>query len=61
MSETEKKIKSVDEILKLIEEILDYNKGTQIFFSSIASKVDKGESKPKHEGSIAERVKLRIV
>ena len=60
MSETEKKIKSVDEILKLIEEILDYNKGTQIFFSSIVSKVDKGESKPK-QGSIAERVKLRIV
>ena len=51
----------MDEILKLIEEILDYNKGTQFFFSSIASKVDKGESKPKHEGSIAERVKLRIV
>ena len=51
----------MDEILKLIEEILDYNKGTQIFFFFIASKVDKGESKPKHEGSIAERVKLRIV
>ena len=33
----EKKSKSVDEILKIIEDILDYNKGAKIFFDWIKS------------------------
>ena len=58
MSEKEKRNKSADETLKIIEEILDYNKGAQKTFS-IASKVDKGKSEPKPEESIADRIKLR--
>ena len=50
--------KSADEALKIIEEILDYNKNAQKFFS-VASKVDKEKSEPKPEESISERVKLR--
>ena len=50
--------KNADETLKIIEEILDYNKGAQKTFP-IASKVDKGKSEPKPEESIAKRVKLR--
>ena len=33
MSEKEKKNKSADETLRIIEEILDYNKGAQKAFS----------------------------
>ena len=40
--------KSADEALKIIEEILDYNKNAQKFFL-VASKVDKAESEPKPE------------
>ena len=58
MSEKEKRNKSADETLKIIEEILDYNKGAQKTFL-IASKVDKGKSEPKLEESIAKRVRLR--
>ena len=57
MSETEKK-KNVDETLKIIEKILNYNKKAQKYFQ-LASKVDKGKSKPKNEESIAKRVKLK--
>ena len=53
---SEKK-KSADETLKIIEEIIDYNKGTQKTFS-ISSKVNKRKSEPKPEESIAERIKL---
>ena len=53
-----KKKKSVDETLRVMKEILDYNKGAQKTFL-VASKVDKGKSEPKPEESIAERVKLR--
>ena len=51
---SEKKV-SVNETLKIIEEILDYNKEVQKTFS-IASKVDKSE--PKLEETIAKRVRL---
>ena len=51
-----KKKKSADETLKIIEEILDYNKSAQTFFS-VASKVDKEKSKP--EEIIVKMVKLR--
>ena len=47
MSETEKK-KNVDETLKIIEKILNYNKNTQKYFQ-LASKVDKGKSEPKEK------------
>ena len=53
-----KKNKNVDETLKIIEKILDYNKNAQNFFYH-ALKIDKGKSKPKIEESIAERVKLK--
>ena len=53
-----KKHKNVDEILKIMEKILDYNKNSQIFFHR-ASKIDKGKSEPEIEESIAERVKLK--
>ena len=53
----EKKNKSADETLKIVEEILDYNKGAQKTFAH-ASKVDKGKSEPKSEESIAKRVRL---
>ena len=43
MSETVKKYKNADKTLKIIEEILDYNKNSQNFFLR-ASKVDKGKS-----------------
>ena len=65
MSEREKK--SADETLKIIEEILDYNKRTQRTFL-LASEVDKGKSEPKVDRrklelnikeSIAKRVRLR--
>ena len=58
ISEKEKRNKSADETLKIIEETLDYNKGAQKTFS-IALKVDKGKSEPKHEKIIAKRVRLR--
>ena len=50
------KNKSEDKTLRIIEEILDYIKGAQKFFS-ILSKVDKW--KPRLEESIARRIKLR--
>ena len=46
MSEKEKNNKSADERLRIIEEILDCNKGAQKTFS-IASKVHEGKSEPK--------------
>ena len=46
MIETEKK--NVDETLKIIEKILNYNKNAQKYFH-LASKVDKGKSEPKKE------------
>ena len=46
MSETEKEDKSVDETLKIIEKILNYNKNYQKNFS-LASKVDKGKQNQK--------------
>ena len=52
------KKKSADEALKIVKDIPDYNKGAQKTFS-IAVKVDKGESEPKSEESIAKRVRLR--
>ena len=48
MSETVKKYKNADKTLKIIEEILDYDKNSQNFFS-LASKVDKGKSVPKKQ------------
>ena len=56
MSGTEKK--NADETLKIIKEILDYNKNVQKIFQ-LASKVEKGKSEPKTKESIAERVKLK--
>ena len=50
--------KNADETLEIIKKILDYHKNAQKFFQH-ASRLDKGESKPKPEESIAERVKLR--
>ena len=58
ISEKKKKDENADETLEIIKKILDYNKNAQNFFH-LASKVDKGKSKSKIEGSIAERVKLR--
>ena len=58
MNEKEKKNKNLDETLKIIKEILDYNENAQRFFP-LASEVDKGKSEPTPEESIAERVKLR--
>ena len=61
MSETEKKNKinkNADETLEIIKKIIDYNKNAQKFVQHV-SKVDKGKSKPKCEGSIAERIMLR--
>ena len=59
MSKTEKKKnKNADETLKIIEEILDFNKNAQKFFS-VASRVYKVKSEPKPEESIAKRVVLR--
>ena len=48
----------MDDTLKINEEIFDYNKGTQKTFS-IAEKIDKENSGPKLEESIAKRVKIR--
>ena len=48
----------MDETLKIIPEILDYNKNAQNIFS-VASRVDKGKPEPKPEESIAKRVILR--
>ena len=53
-----KKHKNADETLKIIKKILYDNKDAQKSFQ-LASKVDKGKSKPKPEESIAERTKLR--
>ena len=50
MGEKEKKNKSVDETLKIIEKMLYYNKNAQNFFS-VASKVDKGKSEPKQKSN----------
>ena len=47
ISETVKKYKNADKALKIIEEILDYNKNSQKFFP-LPSKVDKGKSVPKN-------------
>ena len=58
MREKEKKDKNVDETLKIIKKILDYNKDAYKFFQ-LASKVDKRKSKTKFEESIAETTKLR--
>ena len=58
MNEKEKKKKSANETLQIIEKIIDYNKNAHRFFS-VASEVDKGKSKTKPEESTAERVKLR--
>ena len=58
MSETGKKYKKADETLVIIKKNLDYNENTQKTFQ-LASKVDKGKSKPKTEESIAERTILR--
>ena len=58
MSKKEKKNKSADETLKVIEEILDYNKMAEKTFAR-ASKVDKGKPESKLEESIGKRVKLR--
>ena len=61
MSETEKINKNADETLKIIEEILDYNKNVQKKFPR-ASKVEKEKSVPKKtiiERNIEESVKLR--
>ena len=58
MSETEKKKKCS---LKIIEEILNYNKNAQKIFL-LASKVNKGKSVPKKtivERNIEESVQLR--
>ena len=54
----QEKNKNADDILKIIEEILDYNRNAQKNFP-LASKVDKGKSEPKPEESIAERVKFK--
>ena len=48
MSETVKKYKNADKTLKIIEEILNCNKNSQICFS-LASKFDKGKSVPKKQ------------
>ena len=53
-----KKKNNADETLKIIEEILDYNKNAQKNFP-FASKVDKGKSEPKSEESVGKRVHLR--
>ena len=61
MSETEKINKNADETLKIIEEILDYNKNVQKKFPR-ASKVEKEKSVSKKtivERNIEESVKLR--
>ena len=58
MSETKK---DADETLKIIDEILDYNKNSQKYFP-LASEVHKGKSVPKKtivERNIEESVKLR--
>ena len=58
MSETEKKKKCS---LKIIEEILNYNKNAQKIFL-LASKINKGKSVPKKtivERNIEESVQLR--
>ena len=56
MSKKEKKVQM--RTLKIIEEILDYNRNAERFFL-IASEVDKGKSEPKTEESIVKRTKLR--
>ena len=47
----------MDETLKIIEEILDYNKQTHKVFA-LASKVDKEKSEPKPKESIAKMAQL---
>ena len=53
-----KKKKNAHETLKIIEEILDYNKNAKKNFP-LASKVNKGKSEPTSEENIAKRVHLR--
>ena len=53
-----KKNKSANETLRIIKEILDYNKNAQRFFP-VLSEVDKEKSEPKTEESNAERTKLK--
>ena len=48
MREKEKKIKSVDETVRITKEILDDNKEAQKSFL-IASNVDKGKPEPKQK------------
>ena len=55
-----KKSKNVDEALKIIEKIINYNKNTKKYFQ-LVSKVDKEKSEQKTEESTAERVKLKNV
>ena len=53
-----KKNKSANETLRIIKEILDYNKNAQRFFP-VLSEVDKEKSEPKTEESNAERTNLK--
>ena len=50
--------KNAHETLKIIEEILDYNKNAQKKFP-LASKVNKEKSEPTSEENIAKRIHLR--
>ena len=54
----QQKNRNTDETLKIIEEILDYNKNAQKNFL-LASKVNKGKSERKSEEGIAKRLHLR--
>ena len=58
MSQKEKKNKSANETLKIIEESRDNNNRAQKNFL-VVSRVDKEKLKPKPEERVAERVKLR--
>ena len=58
MSQKEKKNKSANETLKIIEESRDNNNSAQKNFL-VVSRVDKEKLKPKPEERVAERVKLR--
>ena len=58
MSGKEKKDKNADETLEIIKKFFDYNKKEKKNFK-LASKVDKRNSEPKTEESIAETVKFK--
>ena len=58
MSGKEKKDKNADETLEIIKKFFDYNKIASKNFK-LASKVDKRNSEPKTEESIAETVKFK--